>query len=160
VELEDGIEGLLHISDMSWSSSLKNPGDLLKKGDDVEVKVLNVDKEKRKISLGLKQLQADPWAGAEARYTVGTEVKGKVLRTTNFGAFVELESGIEGLIHISQLADTPPAKVEDVAKAGDDVTAKVIKVSMPDRKIGLSLKSTLDSNVGEEVLGESEPAQA
>ena len=160
VELEDGIEGLLHISDMSWSSSLKNPADLLKKGDDVEVKVLNVDKEKRKISLGLKQLQADPWAGVESRYVHGTEVKGKVLRTTNFGAFVELEPGIEGLIHISQLADTPPAKVEDLVNAGDSVTAKVIKLSLEDRKIGLSMKSTLDATVGEEVLGETEPAQA
>jgi small subunit ribosomal protein S1 len=160
VELEDGIEGLLHISDMSWSSSLKNPADLLKKGDDVEVKVLNVDKEKRKISLGLKQLLPDPWAGAESRYTMGKEVKGKVLRCTNFGAFVELEPGIEGLIHISQLADTAPEKVEDLVKAGDDVTAKVIKLSMEDRKIGLSMKSTLDANVGEEVLGETEPAQA
>jgi len=160
VELEDGIEGLLHISDMSWSSSLKNPGDLLKKGDDLEVKVLNIDKEKRKISLGLKQLQADPWSGAESRYVSGAEVKGKVLRTTNFGAFVELEPGIEGLIHISQLADSPPEKVEDLLKAGDNVTAKVIKLSMEDRKIGLSMKTTLDATVGEEVMGETEPAEA
>jgi len=160
VELEDGIEGLLHISYMSWSSSLKNPGDLLKKGDDLEVKVLNIDKEKRKISLGLKQLQADPWSGAESRYVSGAEVKGKVLRTTNFGAFVELEPGIEGLIHISQLADSPPEKVEDLLKAGDNVTAKVIKLSMEDRKIGLSMKTTLDATVGEEVMGETEPAEA
>jgi small subunit ribosomal protein S1 len=160
VELEDGIEGLLHISDMSWSSSLKNPADLLKKGDDVEVKVLNVDKEKRKISLGLKQLLPDPWTGLEGRYPIGAEVKGKVLRCTNFGAFVELEPGVEGLIHISQLADSPPEKVEDLVKAGDDVTAKVIKLSLADRKIGLSMKTTLDATVGEEVLGETEPAEA
>jgi small subunit ribosomal protein S1 len=139
VELEDGIEGLLHISDMSWTSNLKTPGDLLKKGDVVEVKVLNIDKEKRKISLGLKQLQPDPWEGIESRYQLGQKLKTKVLRTTNFGAFVELEPGVEGLIHISQLAETAPAKVEDVIKPDDVVEARVVKLALDERKIGLSL---------------------
>jgi small subunit ribosomal protein S1 len=142
VELEDGIEGLLHISDMSWTSNLKAPGDLVKKGDDVEVKVLNIDKEKRKISLGLKQLQPDPWEGIEGRYQLGQKLEAKVLRTTNFGAFVELEPGVEGLIHISQLAETAPAKVEDVIKPGDSVTARVVKLALEERKIGLSLRES------------------
>jgi small subunit ribosomal protein S1 len=142
IELEDGIEGLLHISDMSWTSNLKTPGDLLKKGDVVEVKVLNIDKEKRKISLGLKQLQPDPWEGIEARYQLGQKLKATVLRTTNFGAFVELEPGVEGLIHISQLAEEAPAKVEDVIKPGDTVEARVVKLALEDRKIGLSLRES------------------
>jgi small subunit ribosomal protein S1 len=142
VELEDGIEGLLHISDMSWTSNLKTPADLVKKGDDVEVKVLNIDKEKRKISLGLKQLQPDPWEGIANRYQLGQKVDTKVLRTTNFGAFVELEPGVEGLIHISQLAETPPAKVEDQVKPGDALTARVVKLALEERKIGLSLRET------------------
>jgi small subunit ribosomal protein S1 len=158
VELEDGIEGLLHISDMSWASSLKSPGDMLKKGDEIEVKILNIDKEKRKISLGLKQFQPDPWVGVEARYALGKEVHGKVLRTTNFGAFVELEPGVEGLIHISQLADEAPAKVEDSVQVGQDVSAKVIKLSLEDRKIGLSRKTNPDMSAGTEVLGEPETA--
>ena len=140
VELEDGLEGLLHISDMSWTNSIKHPGDLLKKGDDIEVMVLNIDKEKRKISLGIKQFQPDPWDGIADRYEVGQEVKAKVLRLTNFGAFVEIESGVEGLIHISQMADEPPAKVEDAMKVDDEITAKVIKFSLDERKIGLSMR--------------------
>ena len=142
VELEDGIEGLLHISDMSWTSNLKTPGDLVKKGDDVEVKVLNIDKEKRKISLGLKQLQPDPWEGIEGRYQLGQKLQAKVLRTTNFGAFVELEPGVEGLIHISQLAEVAPAKVEDLVAPGAEVTARVVKLALEERKIGLSLRES------------------
>jgi small subunit ribosomal protein S1 len=142
VELEDGIEGLLHISDMSWTSNLKTPADLVKKGDDVEVKVLNIDKEKRKISLGLKQLQPDPWEGIADRFQLGAKVDVKVLRTTNFGAFVELEPGVEGLIHISQLAETAPAKVEDVVAPGQTVSARIVKLALEERKIGLSLRET------------------
>jgi small subunit ribosomal protein S1 len=142
VELEDGIEGLLHISDMSWTSNLKTPADLVKKGDDVEVKVLNIDKEKRKISLGLKQLQPDPWEGIAERYQLGGQVQVKVLRTTNFGAFVELEPGVEGLIHISQLAETPPAKVEDLVEPGKELSARIVKLALEERKIGLSLRES------------------
>ncbi|HTB21145.1 MAG TPA: 30S ribosomal protein S1 [bacterium] len=142
VELEDGIEGLLHISDMSWTSNLKTPADLVKKGDDVEVKVLNIDKEKRKISLGLKQLQPDPWEGIADRFQLGAKVPVKVLRTTNFGAFVELEPGVEGLIHISQLAETPPAKVEDAVELGAELTARIVKLALEERKIGLSLRES------------------
>ncbi len=142
VELEDGIEGLLHVSDMSWTSNLKSPGDLVKKGDDVEVKVLNIDKEKRKISLGLKQLRPDPWEGVAARIHLGDRIQAKILRTTNFGAFAEIEPGVEGLIHISQLAETPPAKVEDAVKPGETVSARVVKLALEERKIGLSLRES------------------
>jgi small subunit ribosomal protein S1 len=142
VELEDGIEGLLHISDMSWTSNLKSPADLVKKGDDVEVKILNIDKEKRKISLGLKQLQPDPWEGIAGRFQLGATVPVKILRTTNFGAFVELEPGVEGLIHISQVAETPPAKVEDVVTPGQEVSARIVKLALEERKIGLSLRES------------------
>jgi small subunit ribosomal protein S1 len=142
IELEEGIEGLLHISDMSWTSTVKHPGDVCKKGQELEVMILNIDKEKRKISLGLKQFQPDPWDGIAERYPIGKQVTCKVLRLTNFGAFVELEPGVEGLIHISQLSDNPPAKVEDAVKVGDDLTAKVIKLSLEERKIGLSMKQS------------------
>jgi small subunit ribosomal protein S1 len=151
VELEDGIEGLLHISDMSWTSNVKNPADLLEKGVDVTVKILGIDKEKRKISLGLKQLQPDPWVGIESRFTLGQQVKAKVLRTTNFGAFVELEPGVEGLIHISQLAETAPEKVEDAVKPGDEVSARVVKLAFEDRKIGLSLRASGGEDAPSEV---------
>ncbi|MGH7441970.1 MAG: S1 RNA-binding domain-containing protein, partial [bacterium] len=151
VELEDGIEGLLHISDMSWTSNLKAPGDLVKKGDDVEVKVLNIDKEKRKISLGLKQLHPDPWEGIAERYHLGDRVQAKVLRTTNFGAFAEIEPGVEGLIHISQLAEIQPAKVEDAVEPGQSVSARIVKLALEERKIGLSLR---------ESGGEDAPAEA
>jgi small subunit ribosomal protein S1 len=144
VELEEGLEGLLHISDMSWTGAVKHPGEVLKKAQVVEVMILSIDKEKRKISLGLKQFQPDPWEGIARRYEVGKEVECKILRLTNFGAFVELEPGVEGLIHISQLAENPPAKAEDVVKVGDEVKAKVIKLSLEDRKIGLSLKEHPD----------------
>ena len=140
VELEEGIEGLLHISDMSWTSTVKHPSEVCKKGQELEVMILNIDKEKRKISLGLKQFQPDPWDGIAERYPIGQQVPCKVLRLTNFGAFVELEPGVEGLIHISQLSENPPAKVEDVVKVGDDLNAKVIKLSLDERKIGLSMR--------------------
>jgi small subunit ribosomal protein S1 len=145
VELEEGIEGLLHISDMSWTSTVKHPSEVCKKGQELEVMILNIDKEKRKISLGLKQFQPDPWDGIAERYPIGQQVNCKVLRLTNFGAFVELEPGVEGLIHISQLAENPPAKVEDAVKVGDELNAKVIKLSLDERKIGLSMRE----NAGE-----------
>jgi len=140
VELEEGIEGLLHISDMSWTSTVKHPSEVCKKAQELEVMILNIDKEKRKISLGLKQFQPDPWDGIAERYPIGQQVPCKVLRLTNFGAFVELEPGVEGLIHISQLSENPPAKVEDAVKVGDDLNAKVIKLSLDERKIGLSMR--------------------
>jgi small subunit ribosomal protein S1 len=149
IELEEGIEGLLHISDMSWTSAVKHPSEVCKKAQELEVMILNIDKEKRKISLGLKQFQPDPWDGIAERYPLGKQVSCKVLRLTNFGAFVELEPGVEGLIHISQLSENPPAKVEDAVKVGDDLEARVIKLSLDERKIGLSLRESGGGEVTE-----------
>lgn len=133
VELEDGIDGLIHVSDMSWLRKVEHPSEILKKGDVVEVVVLNVDADNQRIALGLKQLQPDPWTGVEERYPAGASVTGKVTKVAPFGVFVKLEEGVEGLIHTSQLTGLEP-------KEGDDVSAKVINVSYEERKIGLSLK--------------------
>lgn len=142
VELEDGIDGLIHISDMSWLRKIEHPSEIIKKGDVVEVMVLNVDAENQRIALGFKQLQPDPWEGVEERYPAGTTVTGKVTKVAPFGAFVELEEGVEGLIHTSQLAE-PGIEV----KEGDTVTARVINVSLQDRKIGLSLKEEVTEDI-------------
>lgn len=133
VELTDGIDGLIHISDMSWTKKIENPSEILKKGDVVEVKVLSVDAVNQRIALGLKQLQQDPWDGVEDRYSSGATVAGKITKVAPFGAFVELEPGVEGLIHISQLSEAS-------IKEGDTVSAVIINVSKDDRKIGLTLK--------------------
>lgn len=133
VELEDGIDGLIHISDMSWTRKVESPGEIVKKGDVVTVRVLSVDPVNQRIALGLKQLQPDPWDGVSDRYLVGSNVTGKITKVAPFGAFVELEPGVEGLIHISQLSGRE-------VKEGDTVTAEIINVSQGDRKIGLSLK--------------------
>ena len=135
IELEEGIDGLIHISDMSWLRKIEHPSEILKKGDVVEVVVLSVDPDNQRISLGLKHLQPDPWEGVEERYTVGDTVTGKVTKVAPFGAFVELEEGVEGLVHNSQLVETG-TKLQE----GDTVTARINNVSVQERKIGLSLK--------------------
>lgn len=140
VELEAGIDGLIHISDMSWTRKVSHPSEVLKKGKNVEAIVLAVDRENRKISLGLKQLIRDPWPEISERYRVEAVVKGKVTKITNFGVFLELEPDVEGLVHISQVAEPPPANLEELFRVGDIVKAKVIKVDSIERKIGLSIK--------------------
>ena len=140
VELEDGIDGLIHISDMSWTRKIANPSEMLKKGDLVEAKVISIDKSNKKIALGIKQLQPDPWDKVKDKYIIGNIVKGKVNKVAKFGAFVEIEEGVEGLVHISQLANKPVEKVEDVVKEGQEVEAMVIKVDQSERRIALSLK--------------------
>lgn len=151
VELEEGVDGLIHISDMSWTQKVKHPSELLKKRDAVKCMVLSVDKDNERLSLGLKQLEQDPWETVEERFPLGAEVKCAITKVTNFGAFAEIESGIEGLIHVSQLSTN---RVEDPRKAvrvGQEVTAKVIKVDLPNRKIGLSIKAFLEGLSPEEV---------
>lgn len=143
VELEPGIEGLIHISDMSWIKKVSHPSELFKKGDHVEAVILSVDKESKKITLGVKQLSTNPWEEIEKTIPVGSLVKGVVTKTTAFGAFVELESGIEGLIHVTELSDQAFAKVEDVIAVGDKVTAKVIKLDPEHKKVSLSVKEYL-----------------
>lgn len=141
VGLEEGIDGLIHISDMSWLKHIKHPSEVLKKGQSVKAIVLKVDKEKQRISLGLKQLTGDPWTrDIPERYSIGGAVKGRIVRITDFGIFVELEEGVEGLIHVSESGVEPPVRAEDVMKPGDEIWAKVIKIDSADRKIALSIR--------------------
>jgi small subunit ribosomal protein S1 len=140
VELEPGVDGLLHISDMSWTRNIGHPSELLKKGQPVETQILNVDRENKRISLGLKQIQPDPWDSVAQRYPMGSRVTGKVVRLTDFGAFVELEPGVDGLLHISQMSNRPIATPADLLNVGDELTLMVIRVDPNERRIGLSLK--------------------
>ena len=140
VEVEDGIDGLIHISDMSWSKRLNHPSEVLKKGDEVEAMVLNIDPDNQRLSLGLKQLATDIWDEFFENNKVGTVIEGKVVRMTNFGAFVELAEGIEGLIHVSEFDDQGGR--EKVELKVDEVTSmKIIKLSPSERKIGLSIRA-------------------
>jgi len=141
IELEEGIDGLLHVSDMSWTRKISHPNEMLEKGEDVECRVLSVDQERRRIALGLKQLDEDPWVNdIPNRYQPGELVKGKVTKITNFGVFVGLEDGLEGLLHISELADHKVENPEEIVKVGDDIEVKILRVDTDDRKIGLSRK--------------------
>lgn len=138
-----GVDGLVHVTEMSWQRGIK-PGDVVKSGDKVQVKILKIDREKRKIALGMKQLQADPWTLAIATIQVGQRVRGKVVRLTDFGAFVELQPGVEGMIHISEMSWTKKQKrPQDILKAGELVEVDVIGVKPDDKRIALSLKQAL-----------------
>lgn len=141
VELEPGIDGMIHVSDMSWTRKVNHPSEVLKKGDEVEAVVLEVDAANQRISLGLKQAQNDPWSSISGRFKVGQIVKGKVSKLASFGAFVEIEEGIDGLVHISQISDERVQKVRDALAPGQDVEARVIKIDSVERRIGLSIKA-------------------
>ncbi len=143
VELEPGIDGLIHISDLSWIKKVSHPSEVLKKGDKVEAVVLSVDKESKKITLGVKQLSSNPWESIEKTMPVGSLVKGIVTKITAFGAFIELHNGIEALVHVTELSDQPFGKVEDVVNKGEEITAKVIKLDPEHKKIALSIKEYL-----------------
>ncbi len=146
IEIEEGIDGLLHVSDMSWVRKVAHPSEVVQKGDKVTCVVLNVDQERKRIALGLKQMNNDPWEGdIPGRYKPGEIKKGKVTKLTNFGVFVELEPGLEGLLHISELADHKVESPEDVVKVGDEIEVKVLRVDAADRKIGLSRKQTREA---------------
>ncbi len=152
IEIEEGIDGLLHVSDMSWVRKVSHPSEVVQKGQKVTCVVLNVDQERKRVALGLKQMASDPWEGdIPGRYTPGQVVKGKVTKLTNFGVFVELEPGLEGLLHISELAEDKVETPEDVVKVGDEVEVKVLRVDAKDRKIGLSRKN-VHGGVTEEEL--------
>ncbi|HWB53157.1 MAG TPA: 30S ribosomal protein S1 [Tepidisphaeraceae bacterium] len=141
IEIEEGIDGLLHVSDLSWTKKIGHPSEILKKGESVKAVVLNVDQEKQRIALGLKQLQEDPWQTViPANYRPGMVVKGHVTKIANFGVFVELEPGLEGLLHISEISDQKIEKPEEALKAGQEVEVKILRVDSDERKIGLSLK--------------------
>ncbi|HXG10372.1 MAG TPA: 30S ribosomal protein S1 [Gemmataceae bacterium] len=141
IEIEEGIDGLLHVSDMSWVRKVAHPSEVVQKGQEVTCVILNVDQERKRVALGLKQMANDPWEGdIPARYHPGDIKKGKVTKLTNFGVFVELEPGLEGLLHISELADHKVESPEEVVKVGDEIEVKVLRVDPADRKIGLSRK--------------------
>ena len=141
VELEEGIDGMIHVSDMSWTRKINHPSECLEKGKEVEAVVLDVNTQEERISLGLKQASEDPWSEIAAKYKVGELVKGKVTKIASFGAFVELEDGVDGLVHISQIADDHIDKVRDALQPGQEVEARVVKVDRGERRIGLSIRA-------------------
>ena len=152
VELEEGIDGMVHVSDMSWTRKINHPSEVLKKGDDVEATVLEVDRPNQRIALGMKQLEVDPWENIEKLYKVGDLVQGKVTKLASFGAFVGLQHDIDGLVHISQISEERVDKIKNVLKAGQDVSARVVKIDKGERRIGLSIKaaSYTDEQIKEE----------
>jgi small subunit ribosomal protein S1 len=141
VEIQEDVDGMIHVSDMSWTRKINHPSEVLQKGQEVEAIIMEIDPSQRRISLGLKQLAEDPWASIEDMYKPDQEVTGTVTKVTHFGAFVALENDIDGLIHISQLSDDHVEKVKDVVKVGDTVEARVVKIDTDERRIGLSLRS-------------------
>ena len=141
IGLEEGIDGLVHISDISWSQKLKHPSEIVKKGQTIKAKVLSIDKDNERLSLGFKQLQPDPWEKVPETYRVNDVVRGKITKFANFGAFIELEDGIEGLIHISELSTENVSKPEDAVSIDQEVEAKIIRIDTSERKIGLSIRS-------------------
>ena len=152
VELEEGIDGMIHVSDMSWTRKINPPSEVLTKGQQVEAVVLEVIPADQRISLGLKQASDDPWNTITSRYAIGQLVKGKVSKIASFGAFVELEDGVDGLVHISQISDQHIEKVKDALKVGQEVEARIVKIDRDDRRIGLSIKAvTMNESQVEEL---------
>ena len=146
IELEEGLDGMIHVSDMSWTRKINHPSEVLKKGDEVEAIVLEVDKANQRIAVGMKQLAPDPWEDIDQLYKVGDLVTGKVTKLASFGAFVGLQHDIDGLVHISQISEERIDKIKNVLKVGQEVTARVIKIDKSDRRIGLSIKAANYSN--------------
>jgi small subunit ribosomal protein S1 len=141
IELEDGLDGMIHVSDISWTRKINHPSEVLKKSDEIEAVVLEIDKANQRISLGLKQLTEDPWTNIDKFYKVGDLVNGKVTKLASFGAFIGLEHDIDGLVHISQVSEDRVDKIKNVLKVDQDVTARVIKIDKGERRIGLSIKA-------------------
>ncbi|HEY5914242.1 MAG TPA: 30S ribosomal protein S1 [Verrucomicrobiae bacterium] len=141
IELEEGLDGMIHVSDISWTRKINHPSEVLKKGDEVEAVVLEVDKANQRIAVGLKQLTVDPWESIDQLYKVGDLVTGQVTKLASFGAFIGLKHDIDGLVHISQISEERVDKIKNVLKAGQEVTARVIKIDKSDRRIGLSIKA-------------------
>jgi len=160
VEIEEGIDGLLHVSDLSWTKKIGHPSEVLKKGQEIQCVVLSVDEEKMRVALGLKQLTEDPWLRAiPERYLPGQIVRGKVTKLTNFGVFVELEPDLEGLLHVSELADHKVDNPQDVVKSGEDIEVKILRVDIEERKIGLSLKRAQWANESQAEEAGGEPVK-
>jgi small subunit ribosomal protein S1 len=163
VELEEGIDGMIHVSDMSWTRKINHPSEVMKKGDVVEATVLEVDRPNQRIALGMKQLGTDPWSNIETLYKVGDLVSGKVTKLASFGAFVGLAHDIDGLVHISQVTEEHVDKIKNVLKVGQDVNARVVKIDKGERRIGLSIKaaSYTDEQLKEEqkILDQLKPGE-
>ncbi len=160
IEIEEGVDGLLHVSDMSWTRKISHPSELVEKSQEITCKVLSVDQGRRRIALGLKQLEEDPWAhDIPDRYQAGQLVTGKVTKITNFGVFIGLEDGLEGLLHISELAEHKVENPEDVVSVGDEIEVKILRVDSDDRKIGLSRKRVEWSEEFEEARAAESPAE-
>jgi small subunit ribosomal protein S1 len=140
VELEDGIDGMIHVSDISWTKKINHPSEVLKKGDVVDAIVIDIDPNQQRIALGMKQLTNDPWENIDTLFQISSLVMGKVVKITSYGAFVELQHGIDGMIHISQISENHVEKIKDVLAVGNEVTARVIKIDRNERRIGLSIK--------------------
>ena len=155
IELEEGIDGMVHVSDMSWTRKVNHPSEIVKKGDEVDAIVLDVDSEGQRISLGMKQVTTDPWEEIDKHFKIGDMVKGKVSKLTSYGAFVELENDIDGLVHISQISEDHVEQIKDVLKVGDEVTARVVKIDKDERRIGLSIKA---ANYSDEDLAKERQA--
>ncbi len=163
VELEEGIDGMIHVSDMSWTRKINHPSEVMKKGDVVEATVLEVDRPNQRIALGMKQLGTDPWSNIETLYKVGDLVSGKVTKLASFGAFVGLQHDIDGLVHISQVTEDHVDKIKNVLKVGQDVNARVVKIDKGERRIGLSIKAATytDEQLKEEqkILDQLKPGE-
>ena len=158
IEIDEGIDGLLHISDMSWSKKVTHPSEIIKKGDKIEVKILSVDKDKKRVSLGIKQLTDDPWKKEiPEKYSVGDIVKGKVTKLTDFGAFIDMGNGLEGLLHISEVSGEKIKTLESVLSIGQELDVKIVKIEPEVRKIGLSLKGVKKTSAQE---GQAQEEQA
>lgn len=152
VEIENDIDGMIHVSDMSWTRKINHPNEVLKVGEEVEAVILDIDPTQQRISLGLKQTEIDPWANIEQIYKIGDVVKGKVTKVTAFGAFIELSHKIDGLVHISQISRDHVEKVKDKLNLGDEIEAVVIKIDKDERRIGLSIKALEEGEISEEVI--------
>ncbi len=163
VEIEEGVDGMIHVSDMSWTRKINHPSEVFKKGEEVETIVLEIDSANQRISLGLKQAQEDPWARITDVYKEGQKITGKVTKLTNFGAFIELEDGIDGLVHISQISDARIEKVKDVLNIGDQVEARIVKIDSVEHRIGLSIKAAKiadeDFEISDELLTGLRPGE-
>jgi small subunit ribosomal protein S1 len=140
IGIDEGIDGLVHISDLSWTKRIKHPSELYKKGDTVQAIVLEIDKENERFSLGVKQIQSDPWDTVAERYAVGSEITGTVTNVTDFGVFIELEEGIEGLVHVSEISKEKVKTPVGMFNIGDVLTARVMNINSEERRIGLSIK--------------------
>ena len=155
IELEDGIDGMIHVSDISWTRKINHPSEVLKKGDPIKAVVLDVDIDAQRISLGVKQLSTDPWEEIANHFKIGDVIEAKVSKITSYGAFVQLDNDIDGLVHISQVSEERIENIKDVLSEGDTVSSRVIKIDKNERRIGLSIKA---ANYSEEDLAKEQAA--